>query len=61
MEAYEEMMRLCSTKYAPWYIVPANHKWFRNWLVGDVMVRTLTAMDPQYPSPPQGLEKIRIK
>jgi PPK2 family polyphosphate:nucleotide phosphotransferase len=61
MDAYEEMMRECSTADAPWYIVPANHKWFRNWLVGDVLVRTLKAMDPKYPSPPEGLEKIKIK
>jgi PPK2 family polyphosphate:nucleotide phosphotransferase len=60
MEAYEDMMRLCSTSYAPWYIVPADRKWFRNWLVGDVMVQTLKAMDPQYPPPAEGLEKIVI-
>jgi PPK2 family polyphosphate:nucleotide phosphotransferase len=61
MAAYEDMMRECSTKHAPWYIVPANHKWFRNWLIGDVLVRTLKAMDPQYPAPPEGLEKIKIR
>jgi polyphosphate kinase 2 (PPK2 family) len=61
MEAYEEMMSKCSTPHAPWYIVPADHKWFRNWLVSDVLVRTLEAMDPQYPPPPLGLDKIKIK
>jgi polyphosphate kinase 2 (PPK2 family) len=55
------MMRECSTRLAPWYIVPADHKWFRNWLVSDVLVRTLTAMDPQYPAPPEGLEKIKVE
>jgi PPK2 family polyphosphate:nucleotide phosphotransferase len=61
MEAYEDMMRECSTPHAPWYIVPSNHKWFRNWLISDVLVRTLTAMDPKYPPPIEGLEKIKIK
>jgi PPK2 family polyphosphate:nucleotide phosphotransferase len=61
MDAYQDMMRKCSTAHAPWYIVPANRKWFRNWLVGDVLVRTLKAMDLKYPSPPEGLEKIKIK
>jgi len=61
MEAYEDAMEECSTPYAPWYIVPANHKWFRNWLVGDILVRTLKAMDPKYPDPPEGLEKIKVK
>jgi PPK2 family polyphosphate:nucleotide phosphotransferase len=61
MEAYEDVMCECSTKYAPWYVVPANHKWFRNWLVGDVLVRTLTDMHPKYPDAPEGLEKLKIK
>jgi polyphosphate kinase 2 (PPK2 family) len=60
MEAYEDAMEECSTSYAPWYIVPANHKWFRNWLVGDILVRTLKSMDPKYPDPPEGLEKIKV-
>jgi PPK2 family polyphosphate:nucleotide phosphotransferase len=61
MEAYEDAMDKCSTKAAPWYVVPADHKWFRNWLVCDVIVRTLTAMDPKYPDAPEGLEKIKVK
>ena len=61
MEAYEDAMEECSKPYAPWYIVPANHKWFRNWLIGDILVRTLKAMDPKYPEPAEGLEKIKVK
>jgi PPK2 family polyphosphate:nucleotide phosphotransferase len=61
MEAYEDAMRECSTKQAPWYIVPADHKWFRNWLVGDVLVRTLKKMDPKYPDPPEGIAKFKVK
>ena len=46
---------------APWYVVPANHKWYRNYVVADVLVRALKAMDLEYPSPPKGLNKIEIK
>ena len=34
---------------APWYVMPADHKWYRNWAVADVLVETLEEMDPQYP------------
>jgi PPK2 family polyphosphate:nucleotide phosphotransferase len=61
MEAYQDAMRRCSTKHAPWYIVPADHKWFRNWLVVDVLVRTLSGLDLKYPAPQQGLERIKLK
>lgn len=61
MEAYQNMMRHCSTRHAPWYIVPANRKWFRNWLVGDVLVRTMAAMNPKYPPPAEGIDKIKIQ
>jgi PPK2 family polyphosphate:nucleotide phosphotransferase len=39
--AYEDVLRNCSTKAAPWYVVPANHKWYRNLAVSEVLVDTL--------------------
>ncbi|MEP6573327.1 MAG: polyphosphate kinase 2 family protein [Gemmatimonadota bacterium] len=48
-EAYEEMLRRCSTKWAPWYVVPADHKSSRDLLIADCLVRTLEAMHPVYP------------
>jgi polyphosphate kinase 2 (PPK2 family) len=41
-----------STKAAPWYIIPADHKWFRNWAVSQILVDVLGAIDPRYPDPP---------
>jgi PPK2 family polyphosphate:nucleotide phosphotransferase len=38
-----------STSYAPWYVIPANHKWYRNYLVAKIVVAALTRMDPQFP------------
>jgi PPK2 family polyphosphate:nucleotide phosphotransferase len=59
--AYDEAMRHCSTQEAPWYIVPADRKWFRNWLISEVLVRTLEAMALKYPAPAAGLEQITVK
>lgn len=40
-EAYEDMLNKCSTPWAPWYVVPANHKWFRNLAIAHTLVHTL--------------------
>jgi polyphosphate kinase 2 (PPK2 family) len=47
--AYAEMLERCSTPHAPWYIVPADKNKPRDWLVADLVVRTLQEMDPRYP------------
>ncbi len=50
-KAYEEALERCSTKWAPWHIVPADHKWYRNLVVADIVREALRGMDPQYPEP----------
>lgn len=50
--AYEEALTRTSTEQAPWYVVPADHKWFRDWVVGEILLATLTEMDPRYPESP---------
>ena len=50
-DAYETMLEKCSTKAAPWYIIPADRKWVRNAAVGHIVKATLEEMDPQYPKP----------
>jgi len=47
--AFEEAIARTSTEPAPWYIVPADRKWYRNWAVSRILVETLEHMDPQYP------------
>jgi polyphosphate kinase 2 (PPK2 family) len=59
--AYEDMLRKCSTKYAPWYLIPANHKWFRNLAVSQILRDTLNSMDLKFPKPAAGSKKIRFK
>jgi len=49
-KAYEDAIEETSTKWAPWYIIPANHKWFRNLAVATALVQTLKDLDPQPPS-----------
>ena len=58
--AYEDVLRKCSTRHAPWYVVPADHKWYRNWVLSDTIVRTMKRMDLKYPPPAAGLDQIKI-
>lgn len=49
LESYEKVLSLCSTKWAPWYIIPANVKHFRNWAVSYIVLKTLENMNPRFP------------
>ena len=60
-DAYEDALEKCSTEHAPWFIVPADHKWYRNWVISDVIVRTLASLKMKYPPPLPGLDKIVIQ
>ncbi|HEX4055861.1 MAG TPA: polyphosphate kinase 2 family protein [Tepidisphaeraceae bacterium] len=59
-EAFEDALRYCSTDRAPWYVVPADHKWFRNWVISDTIVRAMEKLSMKYPPAPTGLDKIKI-
>ncbi len=59
MKAYEQVFAHTSTKYAPWYIIPSNHKWFRNLAVSQIVAATLDEMGMQLPKPSVDLEMIR--
>jgi polyphosphate kinase 2 (PPK2 family) len=49
MEAYEELLGSTSTKAAPWYIIPADHKWLSRTLVSYIITRTIESLDIHYP------------
>lgn len=51
MSAYGIAVTRCTTGDAPWYVIPANDKLYRNWAITKILVETLQAMDPQYPRP----------
>lgn len=59
-EAYEEMLRRTATDWAPWYVVPSNHKWFRDLVVSRILLDTLQAMDLRYPRPKVDLSTFHI-
>ncbi len=48
--AYKEALRQCSTKHAPWYVVPSDDKLVRNFLIARMLVETLESLNPQYPA-----------
>lgn len=58
--AYAEAIERTATDEAPWYVVPANRKWYRNWAVSTILVDTLERLDPQYPASPDDLTGIEI-
>jgi len=58
--AYTDALSLCSTEYAPWYVIPANHKWYRNFVIANILVETLRKLDPQFPKPEEGLDDVVV-
>lgn len=61
VQAYEEALRKCSTEWAPWYVIPADHKWFRNLAVSRIVVEYLEELDMNYPKPHVDLDVIKKK
>ncbi len=57
MEAYEELLGSTSTKAAPWYIIPADHKWLSRTLVSYIITRTIESLDIHYPKPSEEMMK----
>ena len=57
--AYEEALSRCSTKDAPWFIIPSDHKWFRNLAIARIVVEHLEALNLKFPASAVDLEHIR--
>ncbi|HEX8984244.1 MAG TPA: polyphosphate kinase 2 family protein [Bryobacteraceae bacterium] len=60
-EAYEDAIRKCSTKWAPWFVIPANFKWFRNLAVSEIIADTLEAMKPKPPKASTDVSKLQFE
>ncbi len=58
--AYADLLAACSTKQAPWYVVPANRKWVRNLVVSELIVDVLRSLKLKYPKPKLDVSKIVI-
>jgi polyphosphate kinase 2 (PPK2 family) len=60
-QAYEDAVNRCSTTVAPWYVVPADRKWYRNWAVATLLRDAFADIDPQYPAPDFDVAAERVK
>jgi len=59
IEAFEAVLSRCSTDHAPWFVIPSNHKWFRNLAVSTILADTLEDMKLEMPKPTVDIEEIR--
>ena len=60
-EAYAHVLKQTSTQSAPWFVIPSDHKWYRNYAVACIVLETLEAMAPQIPQPTVDLNQIRAE
>lgn len=60
MQAYEAVLSRCSTPYAPWYIIPANQNWYRNYAITSILVETMRRLNPQYPPAEGDLDGVMV-
>ncbi|MCE9624797.1 MAG: polyphosphate kinase 2 family protein [Deltaproteobacteria bacterium] len=60
-QAFQDALEATSTKQAPWYVIPADHKWYRNWVVGKILIETLESMKLKFPPAAPGVNFNRIK
>jgi PPK2 family polyphosphate:nucleotide phosphotransferase len=58
-EAFEDALTKTSTEYAPWFVIPSNHKWFRDLAISQIIAGTMKDMNMQMPNPTANLAKIR--
>ncbi|MFB3893098.1 MAG: polyphosphate kinase 2 family protein [Phycisphaerae bacterium] len=61
IKAYGEAIGRCSTPRAPWFVIPANRKWFRNLAISRIVIETLESLDMKYPKPSFDVSKIVVK
>lgn len=59
-EAFEDALSETSTDAAPWYVIPADRKWYRNIAVSEILIQTLEGLDMEFPKAPDGLADIVI-
>ncbi|HOU45127.1 MAG TPA: polyphosphate kinase 2 family protein [Anaerolineaceae bacterium] len=61
MAAYEDVLNKTSTPWAPWYVIPANRKWYRDLVISTILVNTLKKLDMHYPEPKDDLTNVVIE
>jgi PPK2 family polyphosphate:nucleotide phosphotransferase len=62
MNAFEDMINHTSTKYAPWHIIPANNKWYRNYIISEIIAKEMKSLDMHYPKmTDESLKNLKIE
>ena len=61
VDAYQAVLEKCSRGHAPWYVIPADKKWYRDWAVSSIVLQTLAAIDPKAPKPEENLDNVKIR
>ena len=59
MRAYEDVLKKTSTSYAPWYVIPANRNWYRDYIVINILIKTLKKLNMSYPQPVENIEQYK--
>ncbi len=60
MGAYEDLLERTSERHAPWFVIPADHKWYRNLAISEVLVKALGGLDLKYPEPTVEVGKLKL-
>ena len=60
MKAYEDALERTSTEAAPWYVIPANKNWYRDWAISSLLVETLEGLKMQYPPATEDIRNVKI-
>ena len=55
--AYEEAVAATSTPWAPWYVIPADRRWYRNYVIARILAGTLRTMNPRFPEPSRDVRR----
>jgi PPK2 family polyphosphate:nucleotide phosphotransferase len=61
MEAYQAVLERCNTEHAPWYVIPADRKWYRNWAVAQLLTEHLRALDLDWPAADYDVEQEKAR
>jgi PPK2 family polyphosphate:nucleotide phosphotransferase len=60
-DTFREVLRRSNPEDAPWYVIPADRKWYRNWAVSHLLLETLTEMAPEYPRPAHDIPALKAR
>jgi hypothetical protein len=59
--AFEDALSKCSTEHAPWFVIPSNHKWFRNLAISSIVSEALESLGMKFPAPAVDIDEIKKK